>query len=701
MNLCFRVGAQNRTQVVIDSLVRELASDRFRQEDTNKVRLLERLTMLHYSVDPNSGLKYGYECLKLAEKIKWEKGVGMAYNAIAVNYQYRSAYDTAQEYYNKSLKICEKIGNKKGMAAAISNIGYCYTLSGDLAKALDHNLKALTIFNEIADKPGIANTLGNIGSLYLNKAEHSNALDYTFKALKMNEEVGSKSGMAANYGTIGSIYIQQKNFLKALEYYHKALEINEALGRKNAIAGNYSNIGSVYSAQEKRQEALENFFKALKIYEELGYGTGMAIVLGNIGQTYSELHNHSQAILFMFRALEIAKQNNDANAQAMLLGGIGESYLGIVTDTAINNDTIVSVEFYSGVNMSHSLLPKGKTAILSKAKEYTTAAIDMETKIGNMFTQQVLFEHLYIIDTMLGDHQEALKAYEQFIVLRDSIFSGEAKLKITNLETKRQLELKDKQIEIDKLAVEKKRNERVFYISGIILLLLIIVVVWRSYRTQRRSNELLTIEKQRSEDLLLNILPAEVAEELKNKGSAAAKYYDDVTVLFTDFVNFTEASERMPHQELIDELDACFKAFDEIISSNGVEKIKTIGDAYLAVSGLPKADTNHAINIVRAAVQIRRFMEDRHKKFGDRTFEVRVGVHSGSVIAGIVGVKKFAYDIWGDTVNTAARMQQQSEPGRINISETTYELIKTEFSCLYRGEIEAKNKGLLKMYFVS
>ena len=132
-----------------------------------------------------------------------------------------------------------------------------------------------------------------------------------------------------------------------------------------------------------------------------------------------------------------------------------------------------------------------------------------------------------------------------------------------------------------------------------------------------------------------------------------------------------------------------------------MEKIKTIGDAYLAVAGLPSADPKHAENVVRAAIDINAFMQDRLAKLGNSTFEIRIGIHSGSVVAGIVGVKKFAYDIWGDTVNTAARMEQNSEAGKINISATTYELVKDKFDCVYRGEIEAKGKGMLKMYYVS
>lgn len=215
-----------------------------------------------------------------------------------------------------------------------------------------------------------------------------------------------------------------------------------------------------------------------------------------------------------------------------------------------------------------------------------------------------------------------------------------------------------------------------------------------------KQHEELKKEKKKSDDLLLNILPEEIAEELKERGSSEAKFFDHVTVLFTDFVDFTHAGEKMTPRELVSELDTCFKAFDDIISGYNIEKIKTIGDAYLAVCGLPAADPEHAVKVVKAALSIRDFMTNRKKELGPKTFDIRIGIHSGSVVAGIVGVKKFAYDIWGDTVNTAARMEQSSETGKINISQVTYELIKDRFECSYRGEIEAKNKGALSMYFV-
>ena len=219
----------------------------------------------------------------------------------------------------------------------------------------------------------------------------------------------------------------------------------------------------------------------------------------------------------------------------------------------------------------------------------------------------------------------------------------------------------------------------------------------------REEKEKVEVEKKRSDDLLLNILPSEVAEELKAKGTTTAKDFSEVTVLFTDFKNFTLMSETLSAQELVNEINYCYSAFDSIITKHGIEKIKTIGDAYMCAGGLPVANTTNAEDTIRAALEIRDFMlneKQQREKEGKPFFEIRIGCNTGPVVAGIVGIKKFAYDIWGDTVNIAARMEQNSNAGKINISGSTYELVKDKFKCEHRGKIEAKNKGMIDMYFV-
>lgn len=208
----------------------------------------------------------------------------------------------------------------------------------------------------------------------------------------------------------------------------------------------------------------------------------------------------------------------------------------------------------------------------------------------------------------------------------------------------------------------------------------------------------LKAEKNKSDNLLLNILPAEVADELKESGYSKARHFDHVSVLFTDFVNFTQIAEQLSPEVLVQQLHECFRVFDDIMSRYGLEKIKTIGDAYLAVSGLPQSHPDHARNAVAAAIEIIDFVQKRNSL--TTPFEIRIGINSGPLVAGIVGVKKFAYDIWGDTVNTASRMESNSLPGRINISATTYQLVKDYFACTHRGKISAKNKGAIDMYFV-
>jgi len=201
----------------------------------------------------------------------------------------------------------------------------------------------------------------------------------------------------------------------------------------------------------------------------------------------------------------------------------------------------------------------------------------------------------------------------------------------------------------------------------------------------------------------LNILPEETAEELKQNGKVQAKKFDSVTVLFTDFEGFTNFAENLSPEKLVESVDFYFSKFDEIMEKYDLEKIKTVGDSYMCAGGLPFPTEDHAQKMVQAGFEIAAFVKEA-KKTNDKDqtrFDIRIGINTGPVVAGVVGTKKFSYDIWGDTVNIASRMESNSEPGKINISENTYELIKDTFDCEYRGKIKAKNRGMMKMYFVN
>ena len=257
---------------------------------------------------------------------------------------------------------------------------------------------------------------------------------------------------------------------------------------------------------------------------------------------------------------------------------------------------------------------------------------------------------------------------------------------------------------------QKSESARNFLLMVSALILVIAALFFLLFRSKLRTanelsqkNKIIEEEQKRSDELLLNILPPAIAQELKTKNKVAARKYDDATVMFIDFTGFTQVSEQLSPEQLVAELDYCFTSFDRIISQYRIEKIKTVGDAYICASGLSDKNASPT-DMVKAALQIQDFLlhlKAERMNQGLPCFEARIGIHTGPVVAGVVGEKKFAYDIWGDTVNTAARMEEACSPGRVNVSEDTYWKAKYEFEWQPRGKVAAKNKGLMDMYYVT
>ncbi len=520
-------------------------------------------------------------------------------------------------------------------------------------------------------------------------------------------------GIANANLVIGEGYEYMSDYAQSLRYYLRAMVIYKERNIPDLQIVATLGVSRVYEVTNDMPNEKKYVEEAVAICEE--YKDNRRVrrlqpgVLDYMATIYKKENRLDTSIKLYNEAVALARKDGDSNE-------VMNSLCNLATALKSNNKFDESLAIYSHVlslidsakeNYAFAIITDDMSILfyqmgdLKRSEQYALKSLASAQKTKNLDVYKDVYETLGKIYQKGKRYPEMLEYYAKLSDVKDTIFDREKLQQVTEWQTKFDTEAKDKEIQDQEKQLAYNRKINISLVVCSVLFLLLGIIIYRNYKMQKVSNALLSKEKKRSEDLLLNILPAEVADELKDKGAADAKYFDNVTVLFTDFVNFTQASERMSPQQLINELHYCFRAFDDIIDKYNIEKIKTIGDSYLAVSGLPVRDPRHAENITRAALEINKFVTNRRQQMGDGTFEVRIGIHSGSVVAGIVGVKKFSYDIWGDTVNTAARMEQNSEAGKINISETTYELVKDSFTCTYRGEIEAKNKGLMKMYFVS
>jgi len=635
------VYSQKQGQLLIDSLKAELPKS---SVDSIKINLFNAIGEAYINANPDSSNKYTNLALHLAEKIVFKKGIASAYNNLTFLSINSGNDEKSKQYGTQAIKMAIESGDQQTLFGAYSNCGSSNLYHANYPEALNNFYKALKIAEGMdkkdrLSKQNLANAYLGIALIYDGQNKAEEALKNYFISLTLAKEIDNWWLLAADYNDIANIYNTQLRYAEALKFYSEALHINQKSGNKMWEAYNYDNIGVVNAALKNYAEALEGHFTSLKILHSIGDKAGLADNYNNIGNIYIKLKKFADARIYLDSALQLS------------------------------------------------------------------------TKIGYVEYIKFSYQKLCELDSATGNWKSAYENHKQFIFYRDSMVNEVNTKKIVQTAMqydfdKKESQTKAEQEKKDAVAqkeVQKQKLVRNGFIGGFAVVLLFAGVFFRQRNKISKAKKISEAEKERSEELLLNILPAEVAEEIKTTGTAKAKAFTMVTVMFTDFKDFTIVSERVSAELLVDEIHTCFSAFDNILQKHKIEKIKTIGDAYLCASGLPVSNYTHAVDMLNAAFEIRNYILQRKKEKearGEIPFELRIGIHTGAVVAGIVGVKKYAYDIWGDTVNLAARMEQNSEAGKINISASTYELIKDKFNCTHRGKIQTKNKGEIDMYFV-
>lgn len=618
------------------------------------------------------------EALLTARKVQFEKGL-TTYQQVellkekAEIYNELRAYDEEMKAYREIIEITKGTKFENLHPTLWNNIGY-------VNKYLDRNKEAKSAFihtlkTGTKDKALLAAANYNLGLLYHNESASDSAM-YCFNASeKYYTDLNDWASVASALNMKALSYYHNNDMFNGQRQLDKAFALESKHHLKYQEAKSHEIQSLFFQDLYDFENALDSYKRFLSIRDSLKTIERAEEYKLLYDQYRAEQIEKQLRLIWASNELEmanLAKKQADLAAQA-------ERDARILRENELEISSLRLRKAKDREELQRLQLEEERLNVENKQNELDLAQRDNELK------------------------ELALKS-ERLLVAKN-------KQEIENLEREKQLEAQKR------LIAQQDFNYKLRLIIGALLFILIILLgILIAYRQLRRrkkqieaqsliiaeSKKEIELQKEKSDGLLLNILPFSIAEELKRNGVAKPKLYDEVSVGFTDFSGFTMISERLTPEQLVEKLDSMFLEFDKIIEKYGLQRIKTIGDAYMFAAGLPEPLEDHAIRSVNAAIDMRDFIDEFNSKLApdEPKWNIRIGVHSGPVVAGVIGIKKFAYDIWGDTVNTAARMESSGEVGKVNISGTTYMDIRDEFLTVHRGKVAAKNKGDIDMYFV-
>ncbi len=576
------------------------------------------------------------------------------------------------------------------------------------------------------------------------------ALEYGRQALELATALGLEDDMINSYNFIGVSYRNMGSYAQAMSSYLKALELAEKIRNDKQIAYCYNNISNLYQKQKLYRPALENAMKALAAFERLSDKRGTAYSHLRIGEVYEKQQLNEQAVEHYQESLRLRKEIGDKEGLITPLINLATVYRQMGQDDrafeTYKQSLVIENELHQDKGLAGSLVGLGFLHL--KRGDYQKAIIAAEESLTHSRKSSAIQEEMTALKLLTEAHSlkkdfaQAFHWQEAFIHLRDSLQNDETSSQIASLRSEYEAEKRAAEI----MLLNKNRQMQNWLLSGamaaIVAFAVLTISLFRLNKQRRKANRELRWqndrteeERRRSESLLLNILPAAIAERMKSGETTIAEYFDGATVLFADIVGFTTLASYLPPRELVGMLDSVFSDFDILAEKYGLEKIKTIGDSYMVVSGVPQPRTDHVERVALFALEAMLTMQkytriqstastntDSAAILAQTSVEtqstaplqLRIGIHTGSVIAGVIGKKKFAYDLWGDAVNIASRMEAHGMSGQIQVSEDVRKRLsddgisqihgfsqsQSRFRFEERGEIEVKGKGMMKTYFL-
>ena len=615
---------------------------------------------------------------------------------------YYKAIDFGKELINR-YDATQNPEDRKLFLSVLTELRIPFRLSDKLAEGFDFYTSKLKLYLQRNDSAAISICYYVHGGFYKTNGLNDLSIYYYKKSITYinlndtieNETLSGIKGWTNNTSVVGQMYNSIGDYRNAIIYSRSALNARMSIEKDSSnVSYIYKNIAYSKIMLNEMDSVVDLLNKAIK-------------------DAIATVQTTSLASCYLVKGIYYLKINQLDSSEVNLQECNKLIYKNSIP--ANTREGVLTPDYYLAL-------------VRIKQKRFKEAEELIKTEMPGLVNLrgEVLQEYKLLVEVYLdlGDVKNANETYKQYNSLQEELQADERKNRSMSFETEQKItdaEGTIKNLETEKQVASITRN----YLAGIaVLLLAIAMIIFNRFRIKKNANVALEEknriishekakvehekanvekEKERSDNLLLNILPSEVAEELKQTGECQPKTFSMVTVMFADFKDFTSVSEKVSAELLVNEINYCFSAFDNILQKHKIEKIKTVGDAYMCASGLPTLNYTHAFDVVTAALEMKNFILTRKKEKegkGEIAFEIRIGIHTGPVVAGIVGIKKFSYDIWGDTVNLAARMEQSCDAGNVNISGSTYELVKDKFSCVHRGKIQAKNKGEIDMYFV-
>ncbi|MFN0050303.1 MAG: adenylate/guanylate cyclase domain-containing protein [Cytophagales bacterium] len=603
---------------------------------------------------------------KYTDSLKYEKtdaGKVDRLNVIS-KYYYAFDIDKSLNYVNQAYLLADKINYTKGLARALDIKSIVFDEIGELNKALEFKYKSIEKYKKINDFDGLCSAYNNLGVIFFRQSEYKKAIEHYLESLSLADEHNLVLMQAVTRLNIGEVYLMEGELNKAMDLEEQSLAISQERNFEAEMGYAKGILGKIYIEKGYYVLASSQIKEAIKYFWNTNENTGIAEYSIEMARIHLRMNNPDSAISSLKQSIFISELLNakiwklKAYSQLANVYEMKKMFKQAYEYERISN--LLSDSIYNEANALKSAQMKilfetenkeSQIKLLIKEREKQELQLDIQKKLTYISIFAIVVISILAF-TLFRNNKKRAKINRQLRQKNSEVVSQRNKL--------------------DELHTEKKQiNDQL-----------------------EKSYSELEVEKNKSEKLLLNILPETVANEIKRYGKAQPMYYNQVSILFADFVNFTKyASENDPNS-ITNALEDFFSHFDDICERHNLEKIKTIGDCYMAAGGLPIANDTNPSDTIKAALEILEYVKTQK-------WQVRIGIHTGPVVAGVIGKKKFAYDIWGDSVNIASRIQTASEVNQINISGATYSHIKDITDCEYRGKVIIKNRGEIEMYFLT